>query len=248
MIEGLDPAPVSIRRNPRRLDWRSPLSCPSLITSPAACLFDLDGLLLDTEPLHGRGWAEAAVHFGGELNQEQLLQLKGRRRQDCAEQVNAWLPSPVGTTALLDIQQPIVRALLPDARAMPSAEKLVRHCWEVGIPMALVTSSSREAVAFKARPHPWLALIQQRVYGDDHELQAGKPDPAPYQLAAERLGQPTRSCWAFEDSQAGTESAHRAGCQVWVLTPDPPHEHPPSNPCRIPDLGVVLDQLINTGG
>ena len=43
---------------------------------PAACLFDLDGLLLDTEPLHGRGWREAAAHFGTQLSEAQLMQLK----------------------------------------------------------------------------------------------------------------------------------------------------------------------------
>ena len=67
---------------------------------PAACLFDLDGLLLDTEPLHGRGWWEAAAHFGTQLSEAQLMQLKGRRRLDCAAQVNAWLAEPVGTDAL----------------------------------------------------------------------------------------------------------------------------------------------------
>lgn len=216
-----------------------------MIALPAACLFDLDGLLLDTEPLHGRGWAEAAAHFGGRLSQDQLLQLKGRRRQDCAEQVNAWLPTPVATTALLNIQQPIVRALLPNARAMPSAEQLVRHCREAAIPMALVTSSSREAVDFKSGPHPWLSLIQERVHGDDPELLAGKPDPAPYRLAAKRLGLRSQDCWAFEDSQAGTQSALLAECKVWVLSTDPPHDTPDANPCRIPDLGRVLGYLLN---
>ena len=44
-----------------------------MLAPPAACLFDLDGLLLDTEPLHGRGWSEAAAHFGATLSKDQLL-------------------------------------------------------------------------------------------------------------------------------------------------------------------------------
>lgn len=218
----------------------------ALNASPAACLFDLDGLLLDTEPLHSRGWSEAAVHFGAQLSNEQLLQLKGRRRLDCAAMVSNWLPHPVDADALLAVQQPIVRALLPHAQAMPCAQRLVEHCAVRGIPMALVTSSSLEAVTFKAEPHPWLQRIQERVYGDDPELQAGKPDPAPFRLAASRLGVDPRRCWALEDSQAGTESALAAGCQVWRLNDQSPSRVLNTNPRQIDSLGVVLEQLLST--
>ena len=128
-------------------------------------------------------------------------------RLDCAAQVDAWLAEPVGADALLAVQQPIVRALLPDAAPMPAAQELVTHCHNRGIPMALVTSSSRDAVEFKAAPHPWLEQIHERVYGDDPDLDAGKPDPAPFRLAAQRLGLHPKDCWALEDSQAGSQSA-----------------------------------------
>ena len=213
---------------------------------PAACLFDLDGLLLDTEPLHSRGWSEAATHFGAELSGDQLLQLKGRRRLDCAALVSSWLPSPVESDALLAVQQPIVRALLPHAKAMPCAQQLVEHCDARGIPMALVTSSSLEAVTFKALPHPWLKRITERVYGDDPELEAGKPDPAPFLLAAHRLELDPNRCWALEDSQAGAASALAAGCRVWVLNEQGPTESRDANPRQINSLGVVLDQPLST--
>ena len=220
----------------------------ALNASPAACLFDLDGLLLDTEPLHGRGWAEAAARFGATLSQNQLLELRGRRRLDCAEQVDAWLPQSVGTDDLLAVQQPIVRALLTKAQAMPHAEILVEHCADSGVPMALVTSSSREAVAFKAAPHPWLERIHQRIYGDDPDLKAGKPDPAPFLLAAERLGVSAQDCWALEDSQAGTASALAAGCRVWVVGSTLSDNDVSCNPSHVSDLGQVLAQLISTDG
>ena len=219
-----------------------------MLAPPAACLFDLDGLLLDTEPLHGRGWSEAAAHFGATLSKDQLLQLKGRRRLDCASQVDAWLPSPVGIEALLAVQQPIVRALLPGAKAMPFAQRLVEHCDANGIPMALVTSSSLDAVAFKTAAHPWLNCIQLRVHGDDPELRAGKPDPEPFLLAAQRLAVNPADCWAMEDSRAGTASALAAGCQVWVLSAEPCVAEQHGNPRTVNSLEVVLEQLISTGG
>ncbi len=198
---------------------------------PAACLFDLDGLLLDTEPLHARAWREAAAHFGRQLDGSELMALRGRRRLDCAEQVRDWIAhNPAGGTpalgappsieALLAVRQPIAEALLVHARPMAGAPELVRRCRELAIPMALATSSSRAAVALKAAPHPWLELIGVRVHGDDPQLQAGKPAPDVFLLAAERLGQAASACWAFEDSPAGAHAAAAAGCRVHVVLPE----------------------------
>ncbi len=193
------------------------------MTRPAACLFDLDGLLLDTEPLHAQAWLAAAAHFGRTLQPEEVLALRGRRRLDCADQVRQWIlrsggPS-LSNSELLEVRQPIAEALLPQAAAMPGAQALVERCHALGIPMALATSSSREAVALKSQPHPWLQLIERRVHGDDPELLAGKPAPDVFLLAARRLGVDPTACWAFEDSIAGARSAQAAGCQVHVLLP-----------------------------
>jgi pseudouridine-5'-monophosphatase len=191
--------------------------------APAACLFDLDGVLLDTEPLHSEAWLQAARHFSLDLSPPQLLALRGRRRFDCAEQVRHWLADAGQTVpsvdALLAVRQPIAEALLPQAPPMPGAPELVARCQRRSIPMALVTSSSRSAVALKAVPHPWLGTIVLRVHGDDPELVAGKPEPDPYRLAARRLGVEPGRCWAFEDSLAGARSAAAAGCCVHVLLP-----------------------------
>jgi beta-phosphoglucomutase-like phosphatase (HAD superfamily) len=190
---------------------------------PAACLFDLDGLLLDTEPLHARAWQEAASLFGRPLSAAELLALRGRRRHDCAEQVRQWIAAAGGPElspeALLAVRQPIAEALLPQASPMAGAPELVGRCAALGVPMALATSSSRAAVALKAAPHPWLEAITERVHGDDPALAAGKPAPDAFLLAAERLGVAPRDCWAFEDSPAGARSALAAGCTVLVLTP-----------------------------
>ena len=191
---------------------------------PAACLFDLDGLLLDTEPSHAEAWSQAAAHFGLQLGAAQLLQLRGRRRLDCAHLVQAWIEAgsfrPVASDELLALRQPIAEKLLAQAPAMPGAEALIGRCQQLGIPMALATSSSRDAVSLKAAPHPWLAAIQTRVHGDDPQLQRGKPAPDVFLLAAERLGVEARQCWAFEDSPAGAQAARTAGCQVHVLRPE----------------------------
>ncbi|MFM7651430.1 MAG: HAD family hydrolase [Vulcanococcus sp.] len=219
---------------------------------PAACLFDLDGLLLDTEPLHAEAWQRAASHFGRPLDPAELMSLRGRRRIDCADQVLAWIRA-AGITIpsreeLLAVRQPIAEALLVQAQPMPGAPELVTHCHARGLPMALATSSSRSAVDLKASPHPWLQLIPLRVHGDDPELRQGKPAPDVFLLAAERLGVTPTSCWAFEDSPAGVQAALAAGCTVHVLPPD--HLGPQQRAAAYPgverfltSLEQVLDQL-----
>ena len=190
---------------------------------PAACLFDLDGLLLDTEPLHAQAWQQAAGHFGCVLSDAQLLALRGRRRLDCAAQVILWIqaaerpaPSP---EALLAVRQPIAEALLIHAQPTPGAVELVTRCAALSIPMALATSSSRAAVALKTAPHAWMEAITTRVHGDDPALTAGKPAPDVFLLAAKRLGVAPEQSWAFEDSPAGAQAARAAGCQVFVVPP-----------------------------
>ena len=219
---------------------------------PAACLFDLDGLLLDTEPLHARAWQQAARHFGRELSADELMALRGRRRLDCADQVRGWITASGGpalsSSELLAVRQPIAEALLVQAPPMAGAPELVAHCHRRGIPMALATSSSREAVALKAGPHPWLQPIGVRVHGDDPELQRGKPAPDVFLLAAQRLGVDAAACWAFEDSPAGVAAAQAAGCRVHVLPP--PHldddalaRSYPGEHTRLTDLHQVIGAL-----
>ncbi|QPN63220.1 HAD family phosphatase [Synechococcus sp. CBW1004] len=193
------------------------------MSAPAACLFDLDGLLLDTEPLHSLAWRQAAERFGLQLPDAELMRLRGRRRLDNARQVITWIAERVGAPPtveeLLAVQQPIARGLLPRAEPMEGAPELLRQCLERQVAMALVTSSSRESLALKTAGHPWLELIELRIDGDDPDLKAGKPAPDPFLLAAERLGVSPGDCWAFEDSPAGAIAAAAAGCRVHVLVP-----------------------------
>ena len=216
---------------------------------PKACLFDLDGVLLDTEPLHGQAWAKTAETFGGNLSKEQLLHLRGRRRKDCAEQLMDWVKEPVKIEDFLSVHQPISSRLLKKSKAMPGAEALVRWCFENKMPMALVSSSSSRSVKLKSAPHIWLRLIQTRVLGDDPSLKEGKPSPDPFLLAAQKLGLEATSCWALEDSASGTQAALRAGCQVWMLAnneqlnSDWNHGGSTSNPRKITHLQEVKSAL-----
>ena len=184
---------------------------------PKAFLFDLDGVLINSEPLHGQAWKETASFFDLNLTQSQLNLLRGRRRIDCANELVKLIPKKVRTEDLLTLHKPISRKLISTVKAMPGSESLVKMCHENKMPMALVTSSSLESFEIKSAPHEWMNLFSTRVLGDDELLSRGKPAPDPYLLAAEKLNIAPQECWAVEDSISGVTSALEAGCFVFYL-------------------------------
>lgn len=184
---------------------------------PKAFLFDLDGVLIDSEPLHGQAWKETAALFDLNLSHSQLKLLRGRRRIDCANELVKLIPKIVKTDEILSLHKPISKQLILTAQAMPGGESLVNWCHENNIPMALVTSSSYESFQIKTAPHKWMNLFSLKVLGDDKYLDKGKPAPDPYLLAAEKLNISPQECWAVEDSIAGVSSALEAGCFVFFL-------------------------------
>ena len=184
---------------------------------PKAFLFDLDGVLIDSEPLHGQAWKETAKLFDLELTNQQIKLLKGRRRIDCANELVKLISKKVNVEDVLRTHKPISRKLIMTAQAMPGSESLVKRCYQNNIPMVLVTSSSSESLKIKTSPHKWINLFSKKVLGDDKLLKRGKPAPDPYLLAAEKLNINPEECWAVEDSIAGVSSALKAGCYVFLL-------------------------------
>ena len=184
---------------------------------PKAFLFDLDGVLIDSEPLHGQAWKQTASLFDLNLTDEQLKLLRGRRRIDCATKLVELIPKKVKTEELLALHKPISRRLILNAKAMPGSESLIKRCHKNNIPIALVTSSSAESLKIKTAHHKWMNLFSVKVLGDDKLLTQGKPAPDPYLLAAEKLNVAPQECWAVEDSISGVSSALNAGCFVLFL-------------------------------
>ena len=184
---------------------------------PKAFLFDLDGVLIDSEPLHGQAWKETATFFDLNLTYDQLKLLRGRRRMDCAKELVKLIPKEVKPEDLLIHHKPISKRLILTAQAMPGGESLVKRCYKENIPMALVTSSSSESLQIKTAPHKWMNLFSIKVLGDEKLLDKGKPAPDPYLLAAKKLNIAPQECWAVEDSISGVSSAMKAGCFVLFL-------------------------------
>ena len=187
---------------------------------PEAILFDLDGVLLDTEPLLANAWRETAKEYNHYLSNDKLLKLKGRRRIDCAQKVLKWINKEKSIEELLVVQKSKVDKQLTKAKPFKGAIDLVNFCIKTKLPIALVTSSSTDSFKIKSSINPWLNLFPIKILGDDKSISAGKPSPDPYLRALKLLGVAANKTWVIEDSYAGSVSGLKAECNLLFFSKD----------------------------
>ena len=187
---------------------------------PEAIFFDLDGVLLDTEPLLANAWNETAKEYNHYLSNDKLLELKGRRRIDCAKKVLQWINIESPIQELLITQKSKVDKVLSKAKPFKGAVELIKFCMYTKLPIALVTSSSSESFKIKSSANPWLNLFKTKVLGDDKFITNGKPSPDPYLRALKIMDVDPRKSWVIEDSYAGSISGLKAECNLMLFSKD----------------------------
>ncbi|HQR38885.1 MAG TPA: HAD family phosphatase [Blastocatellia bacterium] len=182
-------------------------------------IFDMDGLLLDTESLAQRSWQQAAGDCGFELDDSLFLRLIGRTRRDSAE----ILASAVGDGFRLDEFRTRCRVRWEEVIAIdgiplkPGVVELLDHLEAVGIGSAVATSTGF-ASAERALE---IAGVRERfpllVTGD--QVENGKPAQDIFLKASELVAVAPAQCLVLEDSPYGIMAAHAAGA-IPVMVPD----------------------------
>ena len=184
-----------------------------------AVLFDMDGLLIDTEQWFVYNWPRAAQHFGYAMTREQALQL----RSLAGEYAGPYLKGLFGEDFDYDAVRAYRRALMEQTLAeqgihpKPGAKELLDDLKARGIRRAIVTATDEE----RARRY----LTRVGLLDDFDEIVCatmvphGKPAPDIYLHACAQLGEHPADCLALEDSPNGIKSAAAAGCRV-VMVPD----------------------------
>jgi HAD superfamily hydrolase (TIGR01509 family) len=178
----------------------------------AAVLFDMDGLLVDTEPVWyevesevmarlGGGWgpADQAALVGGSLERTLDYLLARATRPVPREQLAAWMLDGMATR--------LAASAVP---LRPGAGELLAEVRAAGLPHALVTSSERAIMDAVLRA----TGVRFEVTVCAADVTRIKPDPEPYLLAAKLLAVNPARCMVLEDSPNGVASAEAAGCQV----------------------------------
>ena len=186
-----------------------------------AVIYDMDGLLLDTEPFYTEATQEIAGRYGKVFDWSVKSQMIGKRALDAAQVLVDALELPLTAEGYLEERKVTLDRLFPMAPPMPGAKELTQHLKSHNVPQAVASSSERKNFDQKiSQHHEWFSIFDTIVLGDDPELKAGKPAPDIFLLAAKRLGVDPDKCIVFEDAPSGAEAGLRAGMQVAVV-PDP---------------------------
>ncbi|MFH0939548.1 MAG: HAD family phosphatase [Planctomycetota bacterium] len=187
-----------------------------------ALLFDMDGLLLDTESIHLRAYAELTRRLGNPQPAEIFKQFIGEPHLATAQ----WLIGELGLAGpcdkLIAQQQDIFLQMVATERPapMPGVGEIFDRCDQCALKRGLITSSEEVQVnpimqvmtEHLNRPGNWKNLFDVVCTGD--QVKNLKPSPDLYLLAIEKLKLPASACLVLEDSPAGIIAAHAAGCRV----------------------------------
>jgi HAD superfamily hydrolase (TIGR01509 family) len=208
---------------------------PRSIRRPSAVIFDMDGLMLDTEPLAARAWSDAASALGVEFDGALALALVGRNFADCGQMVRAHYGAEYPVDALLDRWHAAHDAIvaLEGLALKPGVHELLDWLDTNAIPRAVATSTRLERARTKLRETALLSRFHELVGGD--EIAHGKPAPDIHIEAARRLGVNAAHCVVLEDSEPGIRAALAAGMTP-IMVPD---LQPPSAELLALDLMVM---------
>jgi HAD superfamily hydrolase (TIGR01509 family) len=175
-----------------------------------AVIFDMDGVLIDSQPLHFKAERETAAHFGCSITEEELKQYLGWRGEDFWNDLIRKYSLPATLEEIREYNRPVIERHLREA-AKPDKELQ-------GMLSGLRQNELKLSVASSARKRPIGIILgglgieeyfDAVVCGDD--VARGKPEPDIFMLAAERMGVGARDCAVVEDAPSGIKAANSAG-------------------------------------
>ena len=208
------------------------------MTDIKCIIYDLDGLLLDTEPFYTRVNQMIAGRFGKNFDWSIKSKMIGRRAIESARVLIESLQLPISPEEYFEERRHLLEELFPQARPMAGAKRLTQHFHRHLIPQAIATSSDCRYFDLKTSGHgDWFGIFDCFVKGDDPEVRHGKPAPDIFLAAARRLNTLPRNCLVFEDAPSGLQAAHAAGMPV-VAVPDPNMDRQ-----EYPDAEQILNSL-----
>lgn len=189
------------------------------LTGFDALIFDLDGTLVDSMPLHLAAWKQASLVFGFHYDADWLYALGGVPSRKIVGIINEQQGLALDAEQVAGVKNQHYVKLLPRATVFPAMASLLEK-WHSRLPMAVGTGSPRvnaEAVLQNTDLGRYMGAV---VTADDVEQH--KPNPDTFLLAAQRLGVAPERCLVFEDTQIGRQAALAAGMAcVMVVDGEP---------------------------
>jgi HAD superfamily hydrolase (TIGR01509 family) len=174
-----------------------------------ALLFDLDGTLAETDSLHLPTWVDALEPYGVEVDEEFYRdKISGRSTAEIVRELLPELTDEQGRS-IGDAKEASFRERASELEPLPGLVDFVERGRKRGMRIALVTNAPEENVKMILLALKLRDFFDTVVLAD--EVEAVKPDPAPYRAALEKTGVPAEEALAFEDSISGISSSVAAG-------------------------------------
>lgn len=182
-------------------------------------LFDMDGLVLDTEKLFTRFWMEACRFYGFPMTKEQALGMRSLSSTAGQKQLEHYFGAEVNYAQIRSKRIELMSAFIEDngVEPKPGIYELLDFLQTKGIATAITSSSPTDRIQSYLLPLNLYHRFDRICSG--HEVPKGKPEPDIYLHGAAVLGLRPEECLALEDSPAGILSAYRANC-LPVIIPD----------------------------
>ena len=182
-----------------------------------AYLFDCDGTIADSMPVHHLAWQQALTEHGGVLPEDLFYAWGGRPVADIIADLNRSQGLAMPVEAVAARREALFQEFLPTVSAVPGVLEHINDA-HGRIPFAVVSGSTRESVTASLRALGLLEKFDVLVCAGDYPR--AKPDPAAFLLAAELLRVAPHSCLVFEDTDLGIQAATAAGMAA-VRVPPP---------------------------
>jgi HAD superfamily hydrolase (TIGR01509 family) len=184
-----------------------------------AYLFDLDGTITDSMPLHYLAWSEALAEWNCPFPEEQFYAWGGRPVPDIVATLNQIHGLSMPVEAVSHTKEAHFVRRIDELQAVPEVLALV-HATHGRLPMAVVSGSPRDSVVRSLEVLGILPLFDTLVCAGEYTQ--GKPHPEPFLKAAEQLNVAPEDCLVFEDADLGIQAATAAGMQsIKVVAPRP---------------------------
>jgi HAD superfamily hydrolase (TIGR01509 family) len=191
--------------------------------SPQAVIFDLDGVLADSEGLHVLAWQRLFAERDWPFQQRWAREWVGVPDVEIAAEVAERFSEGVSSNRLVYSKRQRFRELVREGlKAFPGVVQEIEACRDLGIPVAVGTSSARAEAVLMLGVMGFADYFPVVVAGDD--VPRVKPAPDIYLAAAEGLGVPVQRCIVVEDSPGGIAAARSAGASVVAVTSSFPRE------------------------
>ncbi|KAK9284330.1 hypothetical protein L1049_023501 [Liquidambar formosana] len=183
-----------------------------------AVILDLDGTLLNTEKATKDVLKEFLAKYGKVLDREKEDGMLGMAQKESAIAIVKNYDLPLTPDQFIKEITPFYIEKWPQARALPGANRLIRHLHKHGVPFALASNSLRDNIYAKITPHAGWKEYFSVILGID-QVKSGKPSPDIFLEAAKRMGVDAVRCLVIEDSLVGVRAAKAAGMKVVAVPP-----------------------------